>query len=159
MGDPSSGSGTMTQVRETGSELVAQAQEQVGVKAEEVRGELAYRLQDQVDYRSTQAGEQVQAMSHALRSGVEQLRSEGKDGSADIVEKLAQRAESLGGYLQSSNGDRILEDVETFARRRPWLTAGAAALAGFAASRFLKASSDRRYEASARQRALASGSS
>jgi hypothetical protein len=147
----------MTQVQEASSELVTQAQEQVGVKAEELRDEVVYRLRDQVDHRSTQAGEQVEAMSHALRSGAKQLRSEGKSGPADVVDKVVERAESLGTYLQNSNGDRILEDVEAFARRRPWLTAGAAAVAGFVASRFLKASSDRRYDASARQRSLAAG--
>lgn len=39
----------------------------------------------------------------------------------------------------------MLQDVERFARERPWLVAGAAAAAGLIASRFLKASSERRF--------------
>ena len=40
----------------------------------------------------------------------------------------------------------MLRDVEDFARRRPWIVAGIGLAAGLAASRFLKASSERRYD-------------
>ena len=43
------------------------------------------------------------------------------------------------------NGDQLLRDAEEFARRRPWMVAGMGLVAGLAASRFLKASSERRY--------------
>jgi hypothetical protein len=73
---------------------------------------------------------------------------------------VARRADDLGSYLKSADADRILGDVEDFARRRPWLTAAAGALAGLAASRFLKASSSRRYGSPTEtQRALPSGGS
>ena len=65
---------------------------------------------------------------------------------AKVVEEIARRADDLGDYLQSAQADRMLGDVEQFARRRPWLTAGVGVLAGFLASRFVKASGDRRYE-------------
>ena len=137
---------TVDEVKEKGAEIVSTAQEQVAEKASEVREDAAFQLREQVDQRSTQAGEQVDAVAHALRSGGRQLRTEGKASSAQLVDELAQRAERLGGYLKSADADRILGDIEEFARRRPWLAAGGAALAGFAASRVLKASSDRRYE-------------
>ena len=54
--------------------------------------------------------------------------------------------ERLGGYLEQTNGDHLLRDAEDFARRRPWMVAGMGLVAGLAASRFLKASSERRYE-------------
>jgi hypothetical protein len=138
--------GAVADVREKGAELVSAAQEQVGAKAEEMRGEAAFQLREQVEQRSTQAAEQVRSLGSALRPGVEQLRSEGKGATADVVDKVARRADDLGGYLESANADQILGDIESFARRRPWLTAGAAALAGFVASRLVKASSQRRYD-------------
>ena len=52
----------------------------------------------------------------------------------------------MGDYLKGASGDRILRDVEDFARRQPMLVAAAGLALGFAASRFLKASSSRRYE-------------
>ena len=61
------------------------------------------------------------------------------------MQEVARRADGVGDYLQSAEADRILGDIEGFARRRPWLTAGVGALAGLLASRFVKASGDRRY--------------
>ena len=54
--------------------------------------------------------------------------------------------ERLGGYLERTSGDELLRDAEDFARQRPWTVAGLGLLVGLAASRFLKASSERRYD-------------
>jgi hypothetical protein len=119
-------------------------------KAQEAAGQAKRGLRDQVDTRSTQAGERVSGMAGDARSVADQLRQQGKDQPAKIAEQAAQRAESLGDYLQRSDGDTILRDVEDFGRSQPWaMIAGGLAL-GFAASRFLKASSSRRYESSTR---------
>lgn len=139
-------SGTVTEVQEKGGELLSTAHEQVAAKASEVGQDAAFQVREQIAQRSTQAGDQVQAVAHALRSAGEQLRTEAKASSAELVDDLASRAEQVGSYLSSADPDRMLRDAEEFARRRPWLTAGCAALAGFVASRFVKASSDRRYE-------------
>jgi ElaB/YqjD/DUF883 family membrane-anchored ribosome-binding protein len=37
----------------------------------------------------------------------------------------------------------LIGDLEDYTRRRPWIVVGAAAVAGFVASRFLKTSSSR----------------
>ena len=68
-------------------------------------------------------------------------------GSARRLSSAAQRVERLGGYLERTSGERMLRDAEDFARRWPWAVAGMGLMVGFAASRFLKASSERRYEA------------
>ena len=134
------------EVTDKGEELVSAAQQQITSKAHELGGDATFQIREQLDQRSTQAGEQLQSIGKTLQSGANQLRSEGKDVPARVVEEVARRAEDVGGYLQSAEADRILGDLEGFARRRPWLTAGAGALAGFLASRFVKASGNRRYE-------------
>ena len=140
--------GAVAEVKEKGEELVSSTQEQLSTKAHELGEDVSFQVREQLDQRSTQAGEQVQAMGQALQSGVEQLRSEGKDVPAKVVAQVARRAEDLGAYLQSSQADRMLMDLERFARRRPWVTAGVGVFAGFVASRFVKASADRRYQSS-----------
>jgi hypothetical protein len=65
-----------------------------------------------------------------------------------VIEAVADRGERLGTYLVGADGQRLLRDVEGFARRQPWLIAGAGALAGFLTSRFVKASSGNRYRTS-----------
>ena len=81
-----------------------------------------------------------------MRNVAEQLRGQGKDTPAQVAEQLADRAESFGTYLRDAGGERLLRDVEGFARRQPMLVAAGALALGFAASRFLKASSGRRYQ-------------
>ena len=115
-------------------------------KAQGALGQARSRLRDQIDQRSTQAGEQVQSTAQDVRSMAEQLRGQGKDTPARVAEQVADRAESFGSYLRDADGERLLRDVEDVARRQPWLVAAGGLALGFAASRFLKASSSRRYE-------------
>jgi hypothetical protein len=69
-------------------------------------------------------------------------------GVERITAGVADRLERAGGYLERANGDEMLRDAEQFVRTRPWVVAGAAAAAGFLASRIFKASSERRYDES-----------
>src|SRR3954451_22007253 len=124
------------------------ATEQVKGRAQEGAQQAKRSVRDQVDQRSTEVGHRVGSTAQDIRSVSEELRKQGKDQPAKLAEQAAQRAESLGDYLQRSDGDAILRDIEDFGRQRPWaIIAGGVAL-GFAASRFLKASSSRRYESS-----------
>jgi ElaB/YqjD/DUF883 family membrane-anchored ribosome-binding protein len=117
-------------------------------KAQQAAGQARRGLRDQVDTRSTQAGERVSGAAQDARSVADQLRQQGKDQPAKLAEQAAQRAESLGDYLQRSDGDAILRDVEDFGRRNPWAVVAGGLALGFVASRFLKASSSRRYQSS-----------
>ena len=63
---------------------------------------------------------------------------------------MADRGERLGAYLRRADGDQILRDVEDFARKQPWLMVGGSAVAGFLASRFMKATSRERFQGSGR---------
>ena len=120
------------------------AQEQVGEVAEKGRGV----VRDQVDRRSTQAGEQASGVAHTLRQTAAQARGEGNDQQARLAEQGADRLERLGGYLTDADGDEILWRVEDVARRQPLLVAGAGLLLGIAFARVLKASSAERAEQS-----------
>jgi hypothetical protein len=134
----------MPETQEKAREVAGQAQD----KAREAAGQARGRVSQEVDRRSTQAGDQVRSGAGDARSVADELRRQGKDAPARYVEQAADRAERLGGYLQESDGDRILRDVEDFARRNPWAVAAGGLLLGFAASRMLKASSGERYRSS-----------
>jgi hypothetical protein len=116
-------------------------------KARGALGQARGRLSDQVDQRSTQAGERIAGTASDVRSIAQELRGQGKDTPANLAEQVAGQADRVGDYLKGASGDRILRDAEDFARRQPMLVAAGALALGFAASRFLKASSGRRYEA------------
>lgn len=124
-----------------------QAQEQ----AQNVAGQARERMRAQVDQRTTDAGQQISSQAGDIRTFAEQLREQGKDTPAKIAEQAADRVERAGSYMTESDADRILRDVEDFARQRPWAVIAGGIALGMAASRFLKASSVERY-ASAGQR-------
>jgi hypothetical protein len=147
-GVPGSGQSATEHAREIVQDSAQQVQEQVGQKAQEMRMHAGERVREQLDTRSSQAGEQVTATAGAIRRVGQQLRSEGNDGTAKYADQVADRAERLGNYLAHGDADRLLRDVENFARRQPLLTALGGAAFGFLASRFLKASSANRYRQS-----------
>ena len=126
-------------------EKAQEATQVVQEKAQEAKGAARDRVRTEVDTRSTQAGEQVTTMSQDVRSVGEHLRSEGRDKPAEFADKAAERAEQIGDYLKRSDGDAILRDAERVGREKPWAVMAGGLLLGIAASRFLKASSSRRY--------------
>ena len=138
-------------VRERAASTVQDAASTTQEKAIELRSRGADQLREQLDTRTTDAGRQAQDVAQALRESGEQLRSGGKAQAAGITDMAAQRAEELGKYLERIDGNELLGDAERFARQRPWLLAGIGLVAGIAASRMMKASSERRYASSETQ--------
>ena len=133
--------GATAQAQDKAQEVAGQAKEQ----AQQAAGQAKEQVRTQVDQRSTQAGEQVSTQAGDIRTVAEKLREEGKDGPAKVAEQAADRIEKVGNYLQQSDADRILGDVEDFARQRPMAVIAGGIALGLVASRFLKASQGERY--------------
>ena len=141
-----SSSGVVEQAKSELGDAASAVQEKAGELKEQGRGKLGETL----DERTTQVGGQAREAALAMRETGSHLRTTGVSGDqplAGVFEVAADRVEQLGGYLERTSGDRLLRDAEDFARRHPWAVAGVGLVAGLAASRFLKASSERRYGA------------
>jgi ElaB/YqjD/DUF883 family membrane-anchored ribosome-binding protein len=136
------------------SSTTDQAKEKAREQAQQAAGQAKSTLRSQVEQRSTEAGRRVGGVASDVRSVGDQLRQQGNDRPAKLVDEAADRAQRLGDYLERSDADRILGDVEDFGRRRPWAVIAGGMAVGIAASRFLKASSSSRYE---QHRAQSSG--
>lgn len=132
-----------------GSSTLEDAKAQVGEQAQKTADQARERARGMVDERSTQAGEQISTQAGDIRTVAEQLREQGKEQPAKVADQAADRIERVGGYLKESNGDRIMRDAERIARENPWAIVAGGIAIGFAASRFLKASSRERYRQSA----------
>jgi hypothetical protein len=148
-GPSGSDPGTTDKAKDKANEAAGAAKEQAQQAAGQARG----AVRSQVDQRSTEAGERVGGFASDVRSVGDQLREQGKDQPAKLADQAADRAEQLGSYLKDSDADRILGDLEDFGRRQPWAVIAGGVVLGLAASRFLKASSSRRYEQRSQQRA------
>jgi hypothetical protein len=127
-------------------QAASQAREQVQQATGQAREQARSKAREQMDQRSTEAGQRIRSQAGDIRSVAGQLREQGKDQPAKIAEQAADRIERAGSWLEQADADRILRDIEDFARRQPWAVALGAATLGFAAARFLKASSGDRYE-------------
>ena len=91
-------------------------------------------------------GEQQQAAASGLGEFAKVLRRAARDGNgadspvARIAESAADNLQRFSDSLRDRDLDGLLRDAESFARRQPAVFIGAAALVGFLAVRFLKAS-------------------
>jgi ElaB/YqjD/DUF883 family membrane-anchored ribosome-binding protein len=138
----------MASTTDVSSQSTEQVKERVQDVAQQAKGRTGDQLREQIDARSSQAGEQVRSTAQAVRQTSSKLREDGQEMPAKALDQLASHGERLGDYLAESDGGRILRDVENVARRQPWLFVGGSAVVGFLASRFMKASSGRRYRES-----------
>jgi hypothetical protein len=137
----SGASDAQAKAQEKAQEAASQAQE----KAQAAAGQAQAKLREQLDQRSAQVAAQVNEQASDLRSVSQTLREQGKDGPAKAADRLAEYAEKVGGYLRDKDADALLRDAENFGRRQPAAVAAGGLALGFLVSRFLKASSSRRY--------------
>jgi vacuolar-type H+-ATPase subunit E/Vma4 len=141
MSSTQTGGSTAEQAKETAQNAAEQAKQTAQQATQQARG----RVRDQVDRRSTEAGEQATSVADAIRQSAQQLREQGKEGVAKPIEQAADQVQRAGSWLRDADGDRILNDVEDFARSKPMIVLAGSAVVGFALSRLLKASSTQRY--------------
>jgi len=141
--EPARSSGSTT---DQAKERLEEGAQQVQEKASQAKAKTRERLQEQIDTRSSDVGQQMTSTASALRQTAQQLRQKEGDQQARILDQVADRVDRFGRYLTETDGNRLLHDVERIARNRPWLVAGGGTVLGFLAARFTKASSSRRFE-------------
>jgi len=129
-----------------GGSMVQQAQAAVQERAREARSSVGQAVGKQVDNGAQQLGGQLLEVAQAFTRTKDGLRAEGKDRPATALETVGDRAERLGRYLTETSPEHKLHDFEHFGRRNPWVVIAGGAALGFLASRFLKASSGRRFD-------------
>ena len=119
------------------------ATEAQGVKREV--GTQARRLMDQVGTElNDQATEQQKRAAGGLRGVGSQLQkmADGSDEqgmAVDLVSQAASRVDSAASWLDDRDPGAVLEEVKSFARRRPGLFIAIAVGAGVVAGRLTKA--------------------
>lgn len=122
------------------STIADRAKEEVGAATDKARSLAA----DQKDLLAAQVSGVADAMDRAASD------LEANNGaSAQYARMIADNAEKLSATIRDNDVDHLLGMAQDFGRRQPALFIGAAALLGFAASRFVLASTRRRDEQTA----------
>lgn len=115
-------------------------------KAQGVAEQAKSAASDQVDSRSTQLGDTVGDKASEVRSLGDSMHEQGNDTVAKVVDQVATYTEQIADYLRNADGGSLTSDLERMARKQPWAVSLGGLALGFAASRVIRASSDRRHE-------------
>ena len=134
--------GTADKAKEKAGQVTDQAKD----KAHDVAGQAKSAASDQLDTRSTQLGDTVGSKAEEVRSLGDSLHEQGNDTVAKVVDQVASYTEQLADYLRNADGGSLMNDVERMARKQPWAVSLGGLALGFAASRVVRASSERRHE-------------
>jgi hypothetical protein len=116
------------------SQLAEQAKEKVTEAGDKVKGLAA----DQKDLFAKQIGGVAEALDR-VAGDLETNNTEG----AHYARIIADNAGQLASTIRDNDVDQIMSTAQDFGRRQPAAFLGAAALLGFAASRFMLASANR----------------
>ncbi|MGP1397958.1 MAG: hypothetical protein ACTS3R_20825 [Inquilinaceae bacterium] len=136
--------------REVGKDIKNAAQEATE-RAKQEAARLGNKAKQQAegyaDEKKNEAGERIGTLASSLRASADKLENEER-WLAGYVSSAADQLDDFSNTVRNRDVAEILQDVEGFARRQPALFLAGAAAIGFAAGRFMKASSDRRRQES-----------
>lgn len=96
------------------------------------------------DSRKNFAAERVSGVAHAIEKVGSELEQGDQPEVGRYARQIGSSIERFAGDMKGKDMGEIAAMAEDFGRRQPAAFIGIAALAGFAASRFLTASADRR---------------
>jgi hypothetical protein len=130
-------SGTEGMHERKGTHRIEEMQEKLSSRGEKVKQETQKRVIPFLSSRKERLVEQLNDTAGALRETGAQMDENNR--SADLVRMSARKIEQLGGYLGSREIDDIMDDLQQYARSKPWMIMGGAFVLGIAAARFIKA--------------------
>lgn len=128
--------------------IAEEAKAEVGRQAERVKGMAG----EQKDFLAAQIG----GVADAMEKVADELETN-NGASAHYARMIADNAEKVSATIRQNDIDALLGMAQDFGRRQPAVFVGAAALLGFAASRFLGASAARPHEPGVKSNATAPG--
>lgn len=94
----------------------------------------------QAEQQKENASNQLEDIGEALRQTSDTLHEKDKDSVANLTDGAAHQIERLSGYLRDRSVNEMLSEAKRFARRKPGMFLGGAAVLGFFGSRFFRSS-------------------
>lgn len=115
--------------------VVAEAKDQASTVVAEAKGQAKSLVTNLTGEVKTQASSQQQRLAGGIHALAAELGSMGakadKPGPAsDLAQQASQRIAAVGHWLENKEPAELLDDVRTFARRKPGLFLGLSALTG-----------------------------
>jgi ElaB/YqjD/DUF883 family membrane-anchored ribosome-binding protein len=153
------------------SEQAVEAGREFKDKAADIAGASTDKLKDQASELASAAKDMAGQATDKIKEAVadkkgagaeyvgslaETIRRAGREFDNDLpiagkyIRKAASQVENVADSIRSGDFHDLVRNAQSFARRQPTAFLGMAALAGFAAVRFLKSSSDAQEDVSAK---------
>ncbi|SEB44201.1 hypothetical protein SAMN04489806_0635 [Paramicrobacterium humi] len=128
---------------DAGKDVGAVAKDEAGGVAQEAKSEAKDLLHEARGELRDQAAQQQQRVAGGLRSVGDELHSmasssENGGVATDLVRQAASKTKDLASWLDERDPGSLLEEVKSFARRRPGVFIGVAAVAGVVAGRLTR---------------------
>lgn len=167
LGGTSSGSGSTTDVAkgearevagtasQAGQQVAQTAKDEAGNVVSEVGQQSKQLWQKTLSELSGQATGQQQRIAGGVRSVTDELRSMAQNSSqsgvaSDLAHQVADRGQRVADWLENREPRDLLDEVRSFARRRPGAFLGLAAVSGLLIGRLTRGlASDARDQANA----------
>jgi hypothetical protein len=129
---------------QAGKDVAGTAKEQAQNVAGEAKNQVKDLYHQTTEELRTQAAQQQERVASGLRSVGEELdqmasASESGGVASDVVRQVAQRTQSIAGWLDARDPGSLLSEVKSYARRNPGTFIAAAAVAGVLAGRLTRA--------------------
>lgn len=111
-------------------------QEERGLIKEKTLGQAKSIFEEQRDEISGGLRSVAQVLQHSSH----QLQQQDQRVVARCLDKISEKIEQSSNYLSEKEVSQLVNDIESFARRRPWLFLGSAFALGYFSIRLLRAS-------------------
>lgn len=127
--------------KEAGGQVAETARQEAGNVASEAKQQARDLLHEGRREVRSQAATQQDRLARSLRSLADELQSMSLSSpqqglATDLARQGGERAQAAAGWLEQHEPEHLLDEVRTFARRRPGAFLGLALGAGVLAGRF-----------------------
>jgi hypothetical protein len=130
------------QVAGTAADQAANVAQEVKAQARDLVGEARGQVQDQARAGQQKAADGIRALSQELRGMVEGEGGQQSGTVSEVARQAAERADRLADWLGEREPGDLLDEVRSFARRRPGAFLLGAAIAGVVVGRLTRGAVD-----------------
>lgn len=135
-GDSSTASLVTEQVKQGAQQVAQQTQETAGKVAEGAK----QQAMSYADSQKHQATQSLHTVAQALQQTGGHLQTQNQGTVGNLANTAAEKIDGFASYLEQTPVQQLVQDAEDYARQHSTVFLAGAALLGFAAARFLKAS-------------------
>ena len=131
-----------TDAAQTAKAVASEARDRIRAEGERAVQAARENAEFFASQRRDFAADYLHDVSDALGSAETTISERGRTGTARVIRKAADEVQHLAGRVHGQDVNRMISEVETFARTRPALFFGGAFVLGFTLTRLFATTSE-----------------